>query len=126
MKRFLLSVVITSLILVVCVFALYKTVIISNELTQTLDQLSIALEQNEKDQISDLVKQFELDWEKNEKTLMHFIHHDELDTITGIGARLDSLAKFEDYSELSAEIHRLRHLIEHVCKSQMPVFKNIF
>lgn len=126
MKRFLLSVVITSLILVVCIFALFKTVKISNELTHTLDQISVALDQNEKDQITDLVKQFQLDWEESEKTLMHFIHHDELDTVTGVGARLDSLAKFEDYSELSAEIHRLRHLIEHVCKSQMPLFKNIF
>ena len=57
---------------------------------------------------------------------MQFIYHDELDTATGIVARLRALALYQDYPELSAEIDRLQHLIRHICESQMPVYKNIF
>ncbi len=126
MKRFRFSIIITVLILVVCSFALVKIVKVSDELTDTLNQISTAIEQNKTDQILDLVGKFETDWEENEKTLMQYIHHDELDTITGIAARLTALARYQDYSELSAEIDRLKHLIKHVCESQMPTYKNIF
>lgn len=125
MKRFWLSLVITGLILAVCVFALVKIVTVSDQMLDSLEQISTAIEQNETDQIIDLAGEFQTEWENNERILIKYIHHDELDSITGTVARLKALAQYRDYSELSAEVAKLKHLVRHVCESQMPVFKNI-
>ena len=125
MKRFWLSLVITGLILAVCVFALVKIVTVSDQMLDSLEQISTAIEQNKTDQILDLAGEFQTEWENNERILIKYIHHDELDSITGTVARLKALAQYRDYSELSAEVAKLKHLVRHVCESQMPVFKNI-
>lgn len=126
MKRFFLSIIICMIIIAACVFGLFRIIKVTDQLTASLNQIAAAVEQQNTDQIIDLVGDFQQDWEKNEKTLMQFIHHDELDTATGIVARLKALARYQDYPELSAEIDRLRHLIRHICESQMPIYKNIF
>ena len=126
MKRFFLSIVICAAIVAACIFSLFRITKVTDELTASLNQIASAVEQQNTDQVIDLVGNFQKDWEQNEKTLMQYIHHDELDTATGIVARLKALARYQDYPELSAEIDRLKHLIRHICESQMPIYKNIF
>ncbi|WP_101911119.1 DUF4363 family protein [Marasmitruncus massiliensis] len=126
MKRFFLSIVICTAIITACIWGLFRITKVTDQLTASLNQIASAVEQQNTDQVVDLVGDFQKDWEENEKTLMQFIHHDELDTATGIVARLKALARYQDYSELSAEIDRLQHLIRHICESQMPIYKNIF
>ncbi|MBE6906774.1 MAG: DUF4363 family protein [Ruminococcaceae bacterium] len=126
MKRFFLSIVICTAIIAACIWGLFRIIKVTDQLTASLNQIASAVEQQNTDQVVDLVGNFQKDWEENEKTLMQFIHHDELDTATGIVARLKALARYQNYSELSAEIDRLQHLIRHICESQMPIYKNIF
>ena len=126
MKRFFLSIVICATIIGACIFGLFRIIKVTDQLTASLNQIATAVEQQNTDQVIDLVGNFQKEWENNEKTLMQFIHHDELDTATGIVARLKALARYQNYSELSAEINRLEHLIRHICESQMPIYKNIF
>ncbi len=126
MKRFYTSIVICTAIIAACIFGLFRITKVTDQMAASLNQIAIAVEQKNADQVNDLVGNFQKDWEKNEKTLMQFIYHDELDTATGIVARLRALALYQDYPELSAEIDRLQHLIRHICESQMPVYKNIF
>lgn len=65
-------------------------------------------------------------WERNETVMTRYIHHDELDTITGIVARLPMLAKYGETAEYAAEVARLRHLISHIRDAEIPTLPNIF
>lgn len=73
-----------------------------------------------------LTDEFHEQWERNETVMTRYIHHDELDTITGIVARLPMLAKYGETAEYAAEVARLRHLISHIRDAEIPTLPNIF
>ena len=58
--------------------------------------------------------------------MVHYIHHDELDTLTGAVARLPAYAFYEQYPDLAAETERIQELICHIWESEIPSLKNIF
>lgn len=79
----------------------------------------------EQNELTKLAHNFQQQWEKDEIVIMHYIHHDELDEITGTVARLQALARYNAVPEFAAEVDRLRHLVLHIYESQLPNLVNI-
>ncbi len=98
----------------------------ANQMETTLEQISDAIDKQEADQLKELTAQFQLEWHRNEEIMIHYVHHDELDILTGAVARLPALALYEQYPELAAETERIQELIYHIWESEIPNLKNIF
>lgn len=125
MKRVWIVVGIASAIVVLGITTLLHLSTVSKDMDYALEEIQSAIQEEQPEKILDKSIAFQKIWDENEAEMMRYIHHDELDSITGIVARLRPLAEFEDYTELSAEVSRLRHLIRHIYESEVPTFNNI-
>ena len=105
--------------------SLWHLSVVKNDLEMQLDHLSEAVDRKDPSLVQ-LAEDFEHVWEDHESMMMRYIHHDELDSITGTVARLKALAKYQSYPELAAEIDRLRHLVRHIYESEQPTLVSIF
>lgn len=124
MKR--VWIVLALVVLVLCLggSALWHLSVVTKELDAALVSLSESIEQQQ-DDLPAQAQAFEDMWEKHETMMMRYIHHDELDQITGVVARLKALAQHRDYGEIAAEVARLRHLILHIYEAELPSFSSI-
>ena len=113
MKRVWIAVGLVAVILAGGMLALWHLEGIAGGLQATLDQLAQAVEEQEDGRILALAG------------IRRYIHHDELDAITGGCARLAALARYRDYGELAAETDRMRHLVAHILESERPTLGNI-
>lgn len=112
-------------ILLLSGLSLWHLSVVTTELDERLQQLSDAVDQKDAG-LETLAADFESLWEDRESMMMRYIHHDELDAITGTVARLKALAAWQDYPELAAEIDRLQHLVRHIFESELPTIMSIF
>lgn len=126
MKRLIIVVCMVILILGVGFLSLFQLNRITSRLETELDGLAELVESQSGAELRARTESFQSLWENEEKVMMRYIHHDELDTITGTVARLGALARYEDYPELAAEIDRLRHLVRHIYESETPSLHSIF
>lgn len=126
MKRFVIVIIMLAGIIGAGCFSLFRLKNIVDRMETELSGLSELVEQKQVQDLQKKTQEFQQLWEDEERVMMRYIHHDELDAITGTAARLLDLAKYEDYPELAAEISRLRHLIRHIYESEMPSFQSVF
>ena len=98
----------------------------ANQMEATLEQISEAIDKQDAAKLKELTAQFQLEWHHHESFMVHYIHHDALDTLTGAVARLPAYAFYEQYPDLAAETERIQELIYHIWESEIPSLKNIF
>ena len=126
MKRVVAVCVIIALILAASTAALMHLLRVSDEMEASLSAIADAIDRDDMPRAARLTDEFHEQWERNETVMTRYIHHDELDTITGIVARLPMLAKYGETAEYAAEVARLRHLISHNRDAEIPTLPNIF
>lgn len=126
MKRLIIVVSMVAVILALGFWSVFQLDRITNRMELELDGLAQMVEDEDRESLLEKTAAFQELWEHEEKHMMRYIHHDELDTITGTVARLNALARYDDYGELAAEIDRLRHVIRHIYESEMPSLHSIF
>lgn len=126
MKRLWIALAIVVLLVGVSTAGLLHLLHATDELQTHLSAITDALEADEQDALIRLTDDFAAHWQKTEAVLLRFIHHEALDTITGVVARLPALARWHAYPELAAEVARLQELISHVREAEIPNLQNIF
>lgn len=125
MKRLWIVLVILVGIIWVSTSSLLHLIRATEQMTTTLDALSDAIGSGDEKTLYELSEKFCDQWEEHEAVMLRYIHHDELDAITGSAVRLPALVKYNDTAQLAAEIDRLRHLLRHVRDAEFPTIKNI-
>ena len=125
MKRVWVALGLVALILAGGLLALWHLEKITGEMEDTLGQLAQAVERQEDGRILALSQAFREQWERAEPGIRRYVHHDELDAITGGCARLAALARYRDYGELAAETDRMRLLVAHMLEAERPTLGNI-
>ena len=88
MKRVVAVCVIIALILAASTAALMHLLRVSDEMEASLSAIADAIDRDDMPRAARLTDEFHEQWERNETVMTRYIHHDELDTITGIVARL--------------------------------------
>ena len=104
MKRFVIVIIMLTGILGAGCFSLFRLKNIVDQMETELSSLSELVEQKQGQDLQQKIQDFQRLWEDEERVMMRYIHHDELDTITGTVARLFPLAEYENHAELAAEI----------------------
>ena len=64
-------------------------------------------------------------WDKQEKWLLLYVKHNEIDTINQSISELKFLIQYQDTAEFCSKINETITMIEHVWESELPIFKNI-
>jgi len=125
MKRFYLSAAIFLLLLVICTTALFHVVQTCNIMTQTLVQISEIAKSGDRAQTVKLIEELSDYWAEEEQKLIRVVRHTDLDTVTASLAKLPTLAGYDNLSLLLAEIDQIRVILQHIHKSELPIWGNI-
>lgn len=64
-------------------------------------------------------------WGSYEKTLSHYIRHDQLEEISTLLARVEVLAQVNDPTDLAADLREVRHRIEHLLMFELPLIHKV-
>ena len=64
-------------------------------------------------------------WDEQEKWLLLYVKHNEIDTINQSISELKFLIQYQDTAEFCSKINETITMIEHVWESELPIFKNI-
>ncbi len=126
MKRIVIVCFIMVGIIATGVGSLVHLIRVSDEMDQMLSEVAQAIDRDDLEHAASIADQFSSAWEKNEAVMTRYIHHDELDMINGVVARLPALAQYGAKAEYAAEVDRLRKLISHIRDSEIPNLSNIF
>lgn len=118
MKRIIICAVLLVLAVWVSVFSSVRVNSVSEELDLRVDSILAALKNGEKKQITEQTASLTEYWEGQEKVLGRVIRHSYTDAITVSMARIQSLAEFEDYGELSAELAGIKRNMRHIRSSE--------
>ncbi|MEM1483292.1 DUF4363 family protein [Oscillospiraceae bacterium PP1C4] len=125
MKRLWISLAIVFVMLSISGLGMWHLIRATDKMEVSLALISEAIAQKKIDQAQNLIDSFEDEWHKNEESMMRYIHHNDLDIITGAVSRLSALAEYEELGELSAEVQRIRNALYHLRESEIPTFKSI-
>ena len=126
MKRVIVA---ASLIVLILAGSVWGLILLKGYAVEITQQIDGVLEAVKADDHNDYVAKSILlnrRWLEIEGTLVRYIRHNQIDDITGVMARIVYLAQYDDQSELTAELHRAKVMIQEVWYSETPRLKNIF
>lgn len=125
MKRIVIALSIIGILFTLSIISLVYLENLHGELTGLLEEsYDYAVQDQPEKALESCEKVFEM-WHKNEPYLISFIHHDELDEITIVTARLMPLIQNGEKAEFLAEVKKAMVLVEHINVSEKPLLKNI-
>lgn len=126
MKRFVISIIILSLIIITS-FALpvyfKKTTL---ELTEKINEININIKNNDKQEAIFKTYEFSKFWNDKKDIITIFVNNDEIDHITYSIAKLLPLLKYNNISEFSSNLNYIKTLIISIYVDDIPSINNIF
>ena len=125
MKRVYIALAMLALIAIACFYSLHKVNRAYYTLEDKIELVYSALDQNDRQQLGKNVDDLCAYWKDEERSLVHFVRHAQIDEITKSIARLPSFAKYGDYADLSAELNCIRLQMENIRDSEPPTWNNL-
>ncbi|MDR2908649.1 MAG: DUF4363 family protein [Oscillospiraceae bacterium] len=125
MKRFVIVLIIVGGILCVCVYSMFMVERVKGEMDVYADAVFAAIDSGSHLGLASGVEAFVGYWREEEHSLVRFVRHSQVDEISRSMAKLKSLARFEDYTQLHAELSSISWQMEHICESEPPTLGNI-
>ena len=117
MKKMIVVLFISLGILAVCLYARHQT-------TQARDQLHIhagaifsSAERGDEDAVKKAVEALVSYWEGEQRRLVPFFRHAEIDEVSRAVARLEAYTGADDRSDLEAELYTILWQIDHIWES---------
>ncbi len=126
MKRVVFAAILLASLIWFNVFCLETIAEIKNEMTGRLDFLDYTVKNGSTEETASECEKLTEFWLGKHHVLCRIVRHELLDQTTMAVSRFSSLAEYEEFGELSAEISRCRLLIEEIWDSEVPLLRNIF
>ena len=92
-----------------------------NKLTAT-EQIALS---GKSDKAKESAEEMQRFWEEEEKRLMLYIRHNDIDLVAKNLSELTQLIQFGDTAEFCAKLNETQVLVKHIWESDLPLPKNI-
>lgn len=129
-KETIICIIIVVLIVVSNILTQNYTVDSVEELSNSLSELKVKLEDDEenidKDEIKDKIQSVEDDWKNRHEKLAYFIEHDELEKVETNITSLISFIVTNEYSEAISELDKSIFVLKHIEEKYAFNLQNIF
>ena len=126
MKRFTISIIILSIIIITAFYLPFYLKRKTNQFIETINNITYDIKINNTIDAEEKTKKFIKNWENEKEIINTFVNHQELDTVTYSAARLISLLKYNDKSEFCSELNYIKSIIQSVYDDEIPNLHNIF
>lgn len=126
MKRLVIS---STLLLALLVIGVVSLFYIENVCSQTIEKSQTIKQEvytQDYEKAAKNIKDLESYWEENEKYLCLFVRHGEIEEISRQISELSDFLRYENYSEVSAELNRIIIIAEHIKATEKPLPIYIF
>ncbi len=126
MKRFIIASAILAVVVYFCGWTVYQVGNMRETMHTHIDAIVEACTNEDQEETVRLVKELSKYWEVEERRLMHFVRHAQIDGITLSVSRLEPLARHGDFAEMAAELSSVSWQVSHIWESERPSLKNLF
>lgn len=125
MKRIIICAVLFIGALAASVYAHFKVQYLNEEIDLRINALTAVLHEKDTEEIIGQAYSLVDFWNNEEKILVHFVRHSNIDVISVSMARLPALAEYGDHSEVYAELLSIRRQMEHILTAEILTLGNL-
>ena len=125
MKRIIICAVLVVFAASFSFYSYYKVKEVEKGMTERMEAFTEPLSQKDKETLGKRADELESYWDQQESSLIHFVRHSHLDTITTGVARLPELARGGEFGEFSAEVSNIWRQMEHIIDNERLSFANL-
>ena len=123
MKRFLTAVGILTILIGLVLFAIFDLNWRTKDTLGLLVEVEEQLEEKDQAETLDLMTLLYDRWISHEDAMTHYVRHDQLDDISQLLERALALARYNDPTDLAADLAEARHHLEHLRTFDLPSIK---
>lgn len=99
---------------------------LTSKLNDMKEQISVNKEEIDNENIKNIMKELNKDWEETHNKLAYFIEHDELEKVETDLTSLNSFIETNEYSEAIAELDKAIFVLKHIEDKYAFDLENIF
>ena len=125
MNRSVIIAVLFALVVLLGVTGIADTYRMKEQMSELLLSAEVAAIAGDIERATTEAETIQKKWDKNEKRLLLYMKHNELDSIKQAIAELKFLIQYRDTAEFCAKINEALTMIEHIWESELPTLKNI-
>lgn len=120
MKRFAASLVILAMLLGLVVFAVWDLNWRTQATLELLQEVEDQLSDEDRERTLKMMEELCRQWEEHEDTMTHYVRHDQLEDVSKQLERAMVLARWNDPTDLAADLAEARHHVEHLRTFELP------
>ncbi len=124
MKRFVTTIVIFVILIILSFFSLAFVVKNETVLEKYLTEMIFLAEQNDMTGALEKSLEFSEKWEKVEPYMIMMVRHNSIDEITIRSSKIASYAKYGNRSDFISEASAIKKLLEHISEDEKPLLHN--
>lgn len=124
MSRFIIALVIFSLIIAGSIASVIYVSACEKRLQEYLDEIVISAQNGEMDKAESLSNAFVDKWTEVEPYIVMLVRHHSVDEITKYASRLASYCAYGNQADVIAETNRLKALLKHISDDEKPIIHN--
>lgn len=125
MKRLITVLVVIGGIVAICVYSLHRVSDMRENMNAYTNAIFAAIEIRDTPGAQEGVRQLTEYWNHEEYILIRFVRHAQVDEVTKAVSKLDSLALYENWGELHAELNVIDWHVEHIWSAEQPTLGNL-
>ena len=125
MKRVVICAVLLAMAIAFSFYTYHKIKEVEKGMEERIETFAEPFAQKDKETLGMRADELESYWDQQESSLIHFVRHSHLDTITTGVARLPELARNGEFGEFSAEVANIRRQLEHIIDNERLSFTNL-
>ena len=120
MKRFVAALVILGVLLGLTVFAVWDLNWRTQATLRLLEEVEDQLAEEDRQQTLSMMEELCRQWKDHEDTMTHYVRHDQLEDVSKQLERAMVLARWNDPTDLAADLAEARHHLEHLRLFELP------
>lgn len=124
MSRFIIALIIFSLILAGSISAVVYVNVCENELQRSLDVIASAVQKSDMEKAAELSRAFVKRWEEIEPYIIMLVRHHSIDEITKNASVMTAYCACGSEVDAMAEISLIKSILKHISEDEKPVFHN--
>lgn len=125
MKRFYLCIAIAAALVALCFVSLFNVKRINKRVFELTSAVSEQIVSQDYSAARETLKSLKQYWQDEEKFLLRFVRHSDIDIITTSVAKLEAFLTYENLSDLMAEIEQIEITAKRIYDFEIPTLTNI-
>lgn len=125
MKRFYICLAVMAGIVAVCIYSMHRVTQMKERIEVYASAVFAAVEKEDPEETLARVRELAEYWNEEHRTLVRYVRHNQVDEISQAVFKMEAMARYSAFQELSAELSYVLWQAEHIWDSERATLGNI-